>query len=86
MGISVEEAYAIGKTELMARGNYKIVEMIDIGDSYAICYEPIDAEEAIPGDYPLTVRKTDGEIGSLPIPPIENIDRLKKGRSVEISA
>lgn len=84
MGITVEEVYAIGKTELMAKGDYKIVEIIDIGDSYAICYEPSDEGDPIPGDYPLTVKKENGEIGYLPIPPVENIERLEKGKKVDI--
>lgn len=84
MGITIEEAYALGKTELSTKGDYKIVEMIDIGDSYAICYEPADGSDPIPGDYPLTVKKVDGKIGSLTIPPFENLERLEKGKVVKI--
>lgn len=84
--VTVEEAYAIGKTELMAKGDYKIAEIIDIGDSYAICYEPADGGDPIPGDYPITVKKENGEIGCLTIPPIGNIDRLAKGKKVDIPA
>lgn len=86
MKVDVKKAYEIAREEIQKKGSYKIVEIVDIGDCYAFCYEPSDGEDPIPGDCPITVNKDSGEVGIIAIPPIANLDKLEAGQKIPIPA
>ena len=80
--ISPKDAYKKAKKEAeKVAPNYPLCWCFDIGDRYAFFFSP---EPSPPGLPIITVNKTSGDIGDLPIPPLENHDLLEKGKEISI--
>ena len=69
--ISLERAKGLAAKDF---SEYPIKEIIDLGNRWAFCYD--SGETPVPGVCTVTVKKCDGKIGYLPIPPLENLDVL----------
>ncbi len=76
--ISLEKAKAICKNEY---SEFPIAEIIDIGGSWAFCFD--SGDPPVPGIPIMTIRKENGEVEYMTIPPLENIEILDNGKVVE---
>lgn len=72
--IDLKKAKAICKKEY---SEFPIDEIIDIGDMWAFTFD--SGEPPVPGAPIITVRKEDGKVGYITIPPIENLEILNNG-------
>lgn len=72
--VSLERAKELAIKEF---SEYPIREIIDLGNRWAFCYD--SGEPPVPGVCAVTVKKGDGKIGYLPVPPFENLDILSNG-------
>ena len=59
---------------------YPIAEILDIGDRWALSFD--SGDPPLPGIPTVTVNKETGEVGWLPIPPLENLEILEKGKVI----
>ena len=73
--INIEKAKELCKKE---NSDFPIGTIIDIGNKWAFCF---DTDE--PGIPIVTVRKEDGKIDYMTIPPLSNLDVLEKGTIIE---
>lgn len=83
--MNLKEIYEIAKKE---NEGGKVVECIDLGNKYAFLFVPnwLENEEVLGINDPdyTTVDKENGTIGSLIIPPIENLELLNKGTPIDV--
>lgn len=75
--ITLEKAKIIAQEQM---SEYSIAEIIDIGDQWAFCFDT--GENPVPGVPVITVSKKDGLTNILPIPPLENLEVLNKGKTI----
>lgn len=78
--MSFEELKHIAQNEFK---DMVIVSCKDIGDSLAFSYETMDGD-VIPGVPIVSVSKSDGTVDYMTIPPIENLEKLEKGKEIQI--
>lgn len=75
--ISLKTGKEIAEKEF---SEFPIGRIIDIGEMWAFCFD--SGEPPVPGAPIVTVGKEDGEIGYLPVPPIENLDIIENGKVI----
>lgn len=75
--IDLEKAKIIAQKKFL---EYPICSIIDIGEKWAFSYDT--GEVPIPGISIITVEKKDGKVAEMPIPPLENLDILDKGKII----
>ena len=70
--------------------NFKMGDAVDIGDAWVFGnewrkpLEPGELRMPVLGWAPPCVMKETGEVGPFPVPPIENLERTRKGKRLEV--
>ena len=88
--ISFEEACEKAFNHYKNNPYFRMDYAVDIGDSWvfnAAWRKPLEPGEhrlGFPGWKPPYVMKMTGEIGPYQIPPMENLERLQKGKRLEV--
>ena len=81
--MSLKEIYEIAKKEYE---NGKLIECKDLGNKYAFMFGPedLDENEMIVDEPYITVDKENGTIDYLTVPPIQNLEILKRGTNIDV--
>ena len=81
--MSLKETYEIAKKEYE---NGKLIECKDLGNKYAFMFGPedLDENEMIVDEPYITVDKENGTIDYLTVPPIQNLEILKRGTNIDV--
>lgn len=81
--MNLKEIYEIAKKEYE---NGKLIECKDLGNKYAFMFGPKDLsdDEMLLDEPYITIDKENGTIDYLTVPPIENLEILKRGTSIDV--
>ena len=74
--VSWQEGKEIAQKEL----EYPILEIWDLGDRWVYVFDA--GSPAVPGIPMVTISKTEGKVGYITIPPLENIGVLDEGKLI----